>query len=89
MKNRFKTQRSSWLLLGASSLISLCVQVALLGQAKSVQVQMDKLCEEADTGSKEGLHNLLTGQLDLIAALMKRLPTGFSKEIRSFLRFMH
>ncbi|GAQ78026.1 hypothetical protein KFL_000060920, partial [Klebsormidium nitens] len=36
------------------------IQVALVGQAKSVQVQMDKLCEEADTSSKEGLHNLLT-----------------------------
>ncbi|GAQ78024.1 hypothetical protein KFL_000060910 [Klebsormidium nitens] len=37
------------------------IQVALLGQATSVQLQMDKLCEEAKTGSKEGLHNLLTG----------------------------
>ncbi|GAQ82324.1 hypothetical protein KFL_001070300 [Klebsormidium nitens] len=42
------------------------IQVALLGQAKSVQVQMDKLCEEADTGSKEGLHNLLTETLLVI-----------------------
>jgi uncharacterized membrane protein len=43
-------------------LFSFAAQVAILGQAKSVQLQMDKLCEAADTSSKEGLHNLLTGQ---------------------------
>lgn len=48
-------------MLTSAFTFSLVVQVGLLGLARSLQKDLDRIADKADTSSPEGLHYILTG----------------------------
>lgn len=39
------------------------IQVGLLGLARTLQQDLDRIAEDADTTTTKGLHNILTGNV--------------------------
>lgn len=46
------------------------IQVGLLGLARTLQQDLDRIAEDADTTTTKGLHNILTGNVSIVHSLM-------------------